>query len=98
MSILTQQGRNVTADRIKLTLQLPDPNDHGLQEGLLLHQSMVDPLIVLATVKLLVLDKDQVVVEVVQGCSTEWHDGEEEQSVLMGSTLLYTTIKIPTVT
>ena len=67
MSILTQQGRNVTTDRIKPMLQFPDPNDCGLQEGLLLHQTMIDPLIVLAAVELLVLDKDQAVVEVVQG-------------------------------
>ena len=33
----------------------------------MLHQLRVDPLVVLAAVKLLVLDKDQVVVEVVQG-------------------------------
>ena len=33
-----------------------------------------------------------------QAQSVEWHDGQEEQGVLMGSTLLYTTIKIPTVT
>ena len=46
------------ADCIKPTLQLPDPNDHSLQEGLLLHQSTVNPFIVLAAVELLVLDKD----------------------------------------
>ena len=57
-SILTQQGRNVTADHIKLMLQLPDPNDRGLQESLLFHQSTVDQLVVLAAVELLVLDKD----------------------------------------
>ena len=39
-------------------LQFPDPDDHSLQEGLLLHQSMIDLLIVLAAVELLVLDKD----------------------------------------
>ena len=58
MSILTQQGRNVTADRIKPTLQLPNPNDHGLQEGLLLHQTTVNGLVVLAAVELLVLNLD----------------------------------------
>ena len=67
MSILTQQGRNITADRIKPTLQLPNPNDRGLQEGLLLHQLTIDPLIVLAAVELLVLNKNKAVVEVVQG-------------------------------
>ena len=67
MSILTQQGRNITADHIKPTLQLPNPNDRGLQESLLFHQSTVDPLIVLAAVELLVLDLGQAVVEVIQG-------------------------------
>ena len=36
-------------------------------EGLLFHQPTIDPFIVLAAVELLVLDKDQTVVEVVQG-------------------------------
>ena len=30
------------ADCIKLMLQLPNPNNHSLQEGLLFHQLMVD--------------------------------------------------------
>ena len=46
------------ADLIKLMLQLPNPNECGLQKGLLLHLSTVDPLIVLAAVELLVLNKD----------------------------------------
>ena len=46
------------ADRIELTLQLSNPNDRSLQEGLLLHQMTVNGLIVLAAVELLVLDKD----------------------------------------
>ena len=58
MSILTQQGRNIMADGIKPMLQLPNPNDRGLQEGLLFHQLTVDRLVVLAVVELLVLDKD----------------------------------------
>ena len=46
------------ADRIKSMFQLPNPNDCSLQKGLLLHQSTVDPLVVLAAVELLILDKD----------------------------------------
>ena len=46
------------ADRIKPMLQFPNPNDRGLQEGLLFHQSLIDPLVVLTTVELPVLDKD----------------------------------------
>ena len=55
------------ADRIKLMLQFPNPNDCSLQEGLLFHQPTVDTLVVLTAVELLVLNKDQAVVEVVQG-------------------------------
>ena len=51
MSILTQQGRNVMADHIKPMLQLPNPNNHGLQEGLLFRQSPVDRLIILAVLE-----------------------------------------------
>ena len=46
------------ADRIKLMLQLPNPNNCGLQESLLFHQPMVNQLVVLAAVELPVLDKD----------------------------------------
>ena len=46
------------ADRIEPTLQLSDPDNRGLQEGLLLHQTTVNGLVVLAAVELLVLDKD----------------------------------------
>ena len=60
-------NRNVMADHIKLMLQLPNPNDCGLQKGLLLHQLTVDLLVVLTTVKLLILNKGQAVVEVIQG-------------------------------
>ena len=55
------------ADHIKLIPQLPNPNYCSLQEGFLLHQPMVDYLIVLAAVKLLLLYKDEVVVKVIQG-------------------------------
>ena len=50
--------RNVTADCIKLMLQLPNPNNCSLQESLLLHQLTVDQLVVLTAVELPVLNKD----------------------------------------
>ena len=53
------------ADHIKPMLQLPNPNHHSLQEGLLLYQTTMVHLVVLAVVKLPLLHKDKVVVKVV---------------------------------
>ena len=46
------------ADCIKPMLQLSNPNDRSLQEGLLLHQTTVNGLVVLAAIELLVLNKN----------------------------------------
>ena len=66
MLIFTQQRRNVTADCIKPMLQLPDPDDCSLQEGLRFHHTTVDRFVILAAMELLLLDPVKMVVEVIQ--------------------------------